>query len=330
VPALKPGLAAAAICFLGVASLLPAWTQLAGINQEGAGWIGQQISADATDGADLSALVDKIYSLGPGRVYAGSSANWGRDYRVGSVPVYAELANYDLDTVGFYLRTESLSTDVETLFDESNQAQYDLFNIRYLILPQGRPPLVKATLIAQQGRHTLWTVPSTGYMEVVDAVGTPIVADRKNIGAQTLAFDRSPAVAAGHFPMVAFDGAPAAPNTIAVPSQLKGGAGTVVAEDSRPDEGSYAAEIVANRPAVVMLKTTFEPRWRVTVDGFDVPPQMIAPSFVARTVPAGRHAIDFRYVPYPSYPQLLALGILTLVGLQFGPRLWRRFEDGAA
>jgi hypothetical protein len=324
-PAVKPALAAVAICVVGVASLIPAWTQLATINQEGAGWIGQQVNADATDGADLSALVDKIYALGPGRVYAGSSANWGRDYRLGFVPVYAELANYDIDTVGFYLRTESLSADVETLFDESNPAQYDLFNIRYLILPQGKQPPVTATLIAQQGRHTLWTVASSGYMEVVDAVGAPIVADRKNIGGQTLAFARSPALAARLFPMVAFDGAPAAPNTITAASQLTGPAGTVVAEDSSPDEGTYAAEIEANRPAVVMLKTTFEPRWRVTVDGVEVPPQMIAPSFVARTVPAGRHSIEFRYVPFPAYPQLLALGLLTLAGLQFGPRLWRRF-----
>jgi uncharacterized membrane protein YfhO len=67
-----------------------------------------------------------------------------------------------------------------------------------------------------------------------------------------------------------------------------------------------------------MLKTTFEPRWHAMVDGVEVRPQMIAPDFVSVPVPAGIHDVAFTYQPYPYYPELLALGLITLLGLQVG------------
>ena len=319
VPEVKPALAAAAVAIVGLVALYPAWTQVAAFDQQGAAWIRGQVAADAADGADLATLVSRVKTLGPGRVYAGSSSNWGRQYLIGSVPVYAELQNYDVDTIGFWLRTESLSTDVEAYFDDSNPAQYDLFNIKYVIVPSDRQLPVKATLIAQEGRHTLLQVATSGYLEVVDSVGPPIVADRKDIGAMTVGFDQSQQLALHQHPMVAFNGAAAAAPTVRPGESTTGPAGMVVVESSHPDQGTYSGVIVANRAAVVMLKTTFEPRWQVTVDGVNVPPQMIAPDFVGRTVAPGRHTISFRYVPFPDYPQLLSLGVLALVGLQFAP-----------
>jgi hypothetical protein len=320
-PQVKPALVVATVVIVGLVALYPAWTNVAAFDHQGATWIRGQVAADATDGADLATLVNRLKTLGPGRVYAGSSSNWGRQYAVGSVPVFAELQNYDVDTIGFWLRTESLSTDVEAYFDDSNPAQYDLFNVKYLILPSDRQPPVKATLIAQEGRHMLWQVPTSGYLEVVDSVGPPIVADRKDIGAKTVGFDQSQQLASLQHPMVAFNGAQAAGPTLHPGEAATGPAGVVELESSHPDQGAYSAEIVANRAAVVLLKTTFEPRWQVTVDGVDVPPQMIAPDFVARTVAPGRHTISFRYVPFPNYPQLLGLGALALIVLHSGRRL---------
>ena len=54
----------------------------------------------------------------------------------------------DIDTFGFTFRTiASLSTDVEAGFDETNPAQYEMLNIRYLILPSERQPSVPATKV---------------------------------------------------------------------------------------------------------------------------------------------------------------------------------------
>ena len=64
-----------------------------------------------------------------------------------------------------------------------------------------------------------------------------------------------------------------------------------------------------DRPAMVILKSTYDNRWQVTVDGNRVEPQMVAPSFVGRTLPAGRHTVEFRYAAFPWYGWLLGLAI---------------------
>ena len=317
-PVLKPALVTAGVAALAVAALYPAWDQVSTTDQQDAVWIPEQVAADATDGADVATLIDQIKALPPGRVYAGSSSNWGQDYKIGFVPMFAELQNFDVDTIGFWLRTESLSTDMEDRFDETNAAQYDLFNVRYLILPSGHPAPVKATYLAAAGRHRLYQITTTGYMEVVDSIGAPIVADRRNIGDQTSAFLESQLLAAHQHPLIAFNGADAAAPTAANGVHLVTPAGAVRVETSNPAGGSYVGTVVANRPAMVMLKTTFEPRWHAIVDGVEVKPQMIAPDFVSVPVPAGTHHIAFRYEPYPDYPELLALGLITLLALQVG------------
>jgi uncharacterized membrane protein YfhO len=70
----------------------------------------------------------------------------------------------------------------------------------------------------------------------------------------------------------------------------------------------------------VLLKATYDPRWTVTVDGLPAETVMMAPSLVGVSVPAGRHVVSFKYVPYQHYTLLLAIGALTLLGLVLYPR----------
>ena len=79
-------------------------------------------------------------------------------------------------------------------------------------------------------------------------------------------------------------------------------------------DGVVSGQLTLNRPAMVMLKASFDPRWTVEVDGVQLPPQMVAPSFVGREVPAGTHTVVFRYRPFPRYDVLFALGALGFVG----------------
>ena len=92
----------------------------------------------------------------------------------------------------------------------------------------------------------------------------------------------------------------------------------------QPDDGVFGGTVVANRPAVVMLKATYHPRWKVTVDGKPAKTQMLAPSFVGVAVPAGPTLVEFRYEPYPDYWLLFLIGVLTLVALAVVPRVWSR------
>jgi hypothetical protein len=87
--------------------------------------------------------------------------------------------------------------------------------------------------------------------------------------------------------------------------------------------GYFAGDVTANRTAAVVLKATFDPRWHVIVDGKAAVPYMVVPGFVAVTVGPGRHVVVFQYVAYSHYALLLGIGGLTLLGLGFGPWLWR-------
>jgi hypothetical protein len=323
-PRVGVAVAGVGVAGIGLLALLPAWTQVGTYDMQNASQKLDQQLADATDGADLQVLIDEAKLLGGGRVYAGSPVNWGAQYDVGFVPVYNVLENQDIDAIGFNLRTSSLMADNEVLFDERNPAQYDLFNIKYLILPADRPPAVQAQFLARQGRHTLWQVATSGYLEVVDTVGPPIVANRRNVGSQTAAFMASSQLANHQYPTVAFAGDPAAQPSLTTAPVTPSEAGTVESQSSRPVDGSFRGVIDANRPAVVLLKASYDPGWTLTVDGVPVKTQMIAPALVGGLVSPGRHTILFQYARYPYYPELLALGLITVLGLALVPRFLRR------
>ena len=74
-----------------------------------------------------------------------------------------------------------------------------------------------------------------------------------------------------------------------------------------------------DRPAVVLLKESFDPRWTVTVDGVSTKPVMMAPSYVGVQVAAGSHVVEFHYKSYPHYPLLAAFGIAILLALAVWP-----------
>jgi hypothetical protein len=298
---------------------------------------------DATDGADLDRLVDIAKERGGGRIYAGLRANWGARYLVGSVPVHAWLANRDADAIGFTFRTiPSLSNDVEAAFDETNPAQYEMFDVRYLILPSDRPPPVQATEIASSGRHRLYEVQTSGYFQVADRAAA-IEADRTNLQAATREFRDSDLASRGVYPGIAFAGDDGPPPTFAGAAAPAGAPGRVLGQSAVPEDGDFMATVVADRPAVALLKATYDPRWTATVDGVPVEPVMMAPSLVGVDVPAGRHDVRFRYQPYEHYPELIAIGLLTLIGLalavglrySFGgvgtlPRWWRHGGEEVA
>ena len=172
------------------------------------------MSADQTDGAALDVLIADIKARGDGRTYAGLPGNWGHQYAIGDVPVYEYLADRDVDEVGFLLRTPSLVADNEAYFNEDDAADYQLYNVRYILMPSGMVPPVRATLLASSGRHRLWQVATSGYLEVVDTAGV-VEADRADMATQMQPFLHSTAFEQGQLATVAFDGAPAAAPTAA-------------------------------------------------------------------------------------------------------------------
>jgi len=322
VPRLEPVMAG--LLVVAIAMLAPAWIERSTWAAQGATWIHQQARDDATDGADVAELVSFAERLAPGRIYAGARSNWGARYRVGQVPVYAELLNLDVDAVGFTRPTWSLSSPAEYRFRDTNPAHYDVFDVRYLIQPIDRPPPVEAELVAERGQHALWQIPIGGAIKVVDT-SEPISADRTNLGVQIAPWLNSDLPAAGVHPAIEFADVEAPGPTIQDGDLTAEPPGRVIQGSLELGEGRASATVEMDRPGAVILKASFDNRWRLTVDGQSVDAEMFAPSFVGRMVPPGVHEIVFEYVPFPRYDLLLLIGIATFLGLLLGPaRLARR------
>lgn len=314
---------AAGLMAAAVLITLPAWLDRAAYAASDSASIAVQVDSDQTDGAALDALLNVIKLGGGGRAYAGMPGNWGAQYEIGQVPVYEYLADNSIDEIGFTLRTQSLVADNEAYFNQDDPAQYQLYDIRYILMPEGMQPPVPATLIGSSGRHRLWVVATSGYLQIADTSGI-VEADRTDMATQMQPYLQSAAFHQGDLATVAFNGGTAATPTLPVTAASTTPAGTSVDTVEDGQDGLFAGTVTANRTAAVVLKATFDPGWQVTVDGRAATPYMVVPGFVAVTVGPGRHSIVFQYVSYSHYPLLLGIGVLTLLGLGLTPWLWRR------
>jgi hypothetical protein len=216
-------------------------------------------------------------------------------------------------------------TDPEAYFDESNLGDYSTFGVGYLLLPEGHAPPVPAQLIKQIGSYQLWSVKSSGLIQVVDTQSS-IVANGSDLGIQTQSFLDSDLPGEGIYPTIAYAGQLAAAPTLLSGSLPSGPAGTVVDEQVDLIDGRAVATVIARRTAVVLLKSSFDPGWTVTVDGEPATTEMVAPALVGVTVAPGQHSVVFQFKGYSSYPILFVVGFLTLILFGIGTTLWRRLS----
>lgn len=313
-----PVAAAAAIALVSAAYLYPAWHYLAvrdavtsqvSIEQ----WYAQ---ARGPMAAAVAAAQAAIRRDGPGRVYAGMVSGGLRHLPVGYVPMYAYTESLDLDEVGYTLRTASLMTQPEYLFDPGDPGDYALFGVRYLIRPpHGRPP-PGAVLILARPRLRLYELAANSYFSVGDLIGT-ISANRADIATRSDAYLHSALPGQRKYLLVRYPGtAPGraavalARRTLATASEP---AGIVTAEHADLPDGFARATVRVSRRAVVVLSASFDPGWSVTVDGHPGAVQMVAPALAAVIVPPGTHRITFRYTGFGGYPVLLCLAAAALL-----------------
>jgi hypothetical protein len=311
----------AAAVVVAAAVLAPAWLQLGRYDRAEGAAIAAQRRADATQGADVDRLVAVIDRDGGGRTYAGMPSNWGETFTVGQVPVFQYLESLDVDEVGYTLRTASLMTDPEYYFDDQDPSDYQLFAVRYLILPAGTRPPVPARLAMRAGPYWLWTTGDTGYIQAGQLVGE-ISANRTNVGTRSVPLLHSGLAAKGAYLGVSYGSAAADGPLPAAPGQSS--AGTVSAQSADLDDGEATATVRMRSPGVVVLSVSYDPGWTATVNGRPQPTRMVAPALVAVDVPAGTDQVVFRFRGYGDYPGLLALGVLALALLAVAPLCLRR------
>jgi Bacterial membrane protein YfhO len=322
VPRWPPRRSVAAVLVAGVAVLAPAWLQLASYDRQDSAAIAAQRGADDTQGVELDRLIAVIKRDGGGRTYAGMPSNWGQNFTVGAVPVFKYLESQDVDEVGYTLRTASLMTDPEYFFDDRDPSDYRLFGIRYLILPARDRPPVSARLAKRSGPYALWTLEGAGYVQTGQIVGE-ISTNRTNLGTIGIPLLRSGLADQGAYLGVRYGSGGSGHGPLPT-AQNQPSAGTVRTEHVDLQAGEASATVRMRRAGIVVLSASYDPGWTATVNGRQLPIQMVAPALVAVDVPAGDDHVVFRFHGYGDYPELFALSGLTLAVIAFVPVSARR------
>ncbi len=306
---------------LTVGLLVPAYVERADYLALNGRWLAENLAAYRAEQAALGGLLEKLRSLPPGRTYAGRAAGWGNDYRVGSVPLYAFLAQNNVPNPGYLYHALSLNADIEGYLDESRPATFNLFNLRYIVAPVDRPALPFAQPIVSYGRHVLYRVETGGYFDLVDSdfllygprsewfaaaqawVQSRWVEDRQH---PRLVFGPAPAGEAATLPLASF---PQQLPNLSLP--MREPCGQILGE--RVEGETYTVEFTAGRSCWLLLKETFHPGWQATLDGREVETAMLAPSFVGVAVEPGSHRAVFRYRPWPLRGPLGLAGLVVLL-----------------
>jgi len=311
---LKPIPVAVIVGTIAALFLAPAWVERTRYASRDGALIGEQRVLEKAGAQNRTDAIAVVNQLRDGRVYSGLPTNWGRSNVVGFVPGYISFLNHDTDAVGFTLRpVRNMLVGVEPYLNEAATAQLDVLGIRYLLLPTSRAPAVRATRIFSGGDEALWSIPTSGYIAVVDTV-EPIVVGRST-AAPIVRWLASTDPSRRLYATIAFEGALAALPTTTRLAPPRGSPGTVTPVMYDPSRGLFRANVTGAREAAIVLKSAYSSRWRVTVDGRVADQYMVAPGYPATTVARGPHTVEFQYITSSGYIWyfLLAVGALVVL-----------------
>lgn len=307
---------------LTVLVLLPVYIERRSYLEQNTAMLEECQLREQAEEPDLTALFEEIKRLPPGRVYAGrahwSGERWGTNYATGCTRIQSRAYTEGLDVMGSFYHTYSLTSDVLNDFDETRLEQYNLFNVRYVIAPEEQtfPDFVKP--LQQFGRHRLYQVETTGYFDLVGSemafAGTKtefIPAASSWLASGLPKVKQHPVVSIGSTSQEIPTPLSQAPEVISKAEGSLGlNRGTVLKEEI--GSNYYAANVAVERESILLLKASYHPNWRATVDGLDADTLMLMPGFVGIKLPPGEHSVRLEYRPRRLRSVLLVLGLLVL------------------
>ena len=143
--------------------------------------------------------------------------------------------------------------------------------------------------------------PGRGYAEYAAITRSEPASSKAELFAKELAWLRSGDVARWSF--ARYDYPKTAPVDVAVPIP-DCATGRIAYERVQPARFEVLAR--CDTASAMVMKVTYHPNWRVTVDGTTVPTFMASPSYLAFALPAGEHFIVAEYRSTPIKTPLLA------------------------
>ena len=329
------------------AALSPAFWSAASTGQRLAGMTARtaaEFSGKGKGVVELMAMLSDKNRAEPGRGYAGTRWDWGREYHVGSVPLYMLWPAFDIPSISYMMHTMGINSDLDVEFDPKRKDHYDLFNIRYLLLPREVPPPPFARVLDTRPGVVAAVVDTPGYFDVVQADWFyPLSAASPR---QRYAFSKRFIASSWHgakrFVRMGRDWrdgpqgseillrpgapmpdrpdsnrrpAPAASEVPQVPdgrTSLRPAPGRVLRSWGSNDR--FGAVLEADEAAYALVRVTFHPAWRALVDGAPARTVMLSPAYLGIPLSPGRHTVEVSYAPGWRSLVFFVLG-LGLIGL---------------
>jgi len=303
------------------ALLIPVYRERGTYLTNNASWMTETRVAVDAEQANLTSLVDTLKQLPTGRVYAGLGGNWGASFKVGAVPVYALLQSEGFDMLGYLYHALSLNADIQVLFDEQRQEQYNLFNVRYVVAPASQtfPEFIQP--VTNFGRFHLYQVATTGYFDLVGS-DSAFVGDKNDFYSAASLWLTSNLPRVKQHTAIFLEGKANGFQNVFPLSQAK----DLIPLASFPVEpprgqvltevvsnNSYMAQLDVGRESYVLLKVTYHPNWHVTVDGVESTSVMLMPSYIGVQVEPGNHLVLFEYRSQSWRIFLTIIGLLVLL-----------------
>lgn len=303
---------------IGVAVLLlvPAFVERASYYADNVTWLRQTQAAIARDD-DAATVLAALRQQPPGRAYAGLRANWGQSLNFGlpfnSVRMYNMLAADGRDAVAAPYRSASLNSDLMWDFNDQNLAHYALFNVAYVIAPNGVRLPASLVPLTTTRTLTLYAAPGGGYVEYAGVSARRRMANEGELFPTMRFWLNSDAPAQRDFLRLDYPASGAAPADGWTPTQRCPNDGTLAFQNVHAARLEVLVECAAS--STLVFKFTYHPNWVVTVDDRVAPAYMVTPSYLAVDLPAGRHFVIAEYRSTPIKAPLLALGALVLLAM---------------
>jgi hypothetical protein len=282
----------------------------------------------AIDGnPDVKTIIETLRTLPPGRTYVGLREDWGKQMRFGGDLRLRDLLIFNrIVTASAPYGGLSLNADLIWHFDDRNPAHYDLLNVRYLVAPWSWKAPAFLRPIKETGRYVLYEAPTSGYAEFAAIARRSSPASQAALFTESRSWFQGPDPAAGRF--IRYDYPHGAGSASADAGQLSAGPrcpdGKV--RDERVGEGRIELRAECPVASTLVLKVTYHPNWRVTVDGRDAPTFMVSPSFIGVGLPPGGHDVRAEYRSGLLKNFLVILAGLTVVAVILFRRRLARIE----
>lgn len=298
---------------VGAASLLlfaPALVERWSYYAQNAVWMRDTQAALDAD-SDARTILAALGQQPQGRAYAGLRSNWGETLNFGipfkSVRFYDLLSHNGLDAVEPPNQSLSLNADLLWEFNDQDLSHYRLFNVDYVIAPRTVrfPPELRT--LTTTAKYVLYAAPGRGYGEYAAIARSESASTQADLFARELAWLRSGDAARWAFTRYEYSSA----GSSSAPLPIADCAGGQVAyERVQPARFEFLSR--CGTASAMVIKVTYHPNWRVTVDGAEASTFMASPSYVAFPLPVGDHFIVAEYRSTPIKAPLLAAGALVL------------------